>query len=265
MRRYERCGYLEKWEFTKMSAQDVTSFGRLLLASFRPQLRALNTTSNENPNAELDDLIHVRVGGALSRTGGPPTANDETDTMVRKRTQWSVAVVLVCVFAGACWSQLAERLMTPNSCSGKSSCSDCIRTAGCHWCSAPDHSRPRCFLPDVKDGNDYCSEEFITNSGNLISIDQSRSLTRGKGGGRIGWGSEESMSISETSSYEASGSVSSSGAAGGAFGAAEDLVQIKPQRVRLQLRMMFNVNSVIYLLLVSNDTPGEFEKLIIEE
>ncbi|GBP53170.1 Zinc finger MYM-type protein 5 [Eumeta japonica] len=33
-----------------------------------------------------------------------------------------------------------------------------------------------------------------------------------------------------------------------------------PAQVRV-----FNVNSVIYLLLVSNDTPGEFEKLIIEE
>ncbi|GBP10841.1 Integrin beta-PS [Eumeta japonica] len=157
--------------------------------------------------------------------------------MVRKRTQWSVAVVLVCVFAGACWSQLAERLMTPNSCSGKSSCSDCIRTAGCHWCSAPDHSRPRCFQPDLNDDKGYCSEEYITNSGNMLSIYRSRSLTRGKGGGRIGWGSEESVSMSETNSYEASGSVSGGGAAGGAFGAAEDLIQIQPQRVRLQLRL----------------------------
>ncbi|GBP10848.1 Integrin beta-PS [Eumeta japonica] len=149
-------------------------------------------------------------------------------TMFRKRARWSVSIALVHIFAGVCWSQIVESSPPSNPCSGKSSCSDCIRTAGCRWCSAPDHSRPRCFQPNKNDRNDYCSEEYITDPANMLFISQSRPLTRGKGVGRIGWGPKGSMSINETSSYRASSS--------GAAGAAEDLVQIRPQRVRLQMR-----------------------------
>ncbi|CAH2101707.1 unnamed protein product [Euphydryas editha] len=144
--------------------------------------------------------------------------------------------LLCCLWASlfvACLGQSAEQLLAQNPCSSKTTCSDCMRTPICAWCFAPEFNGPRCFNPAMEGGTAGCDEAFIFNPDNQQSIDPlfNRELTRG----RIGMGKEssyyeESMSSSSSSSINGGGYMSR--AAGG-----ENLVQIKPQRVKLQLRM----------------------------
>ncbi|XP_045785292.1 integrin beta-PS [Maniola jurtina] len=134
--------------------------------------------------------------------------------------------------------QRAEQLLAQNPCSSKTTCSDCARTPSCAWCFAHDFNGPRCFNPSMEGGTAGCDEAYIFNPDNQQSIDPmyNRELTRAKG--RMGIGMESSY-YEESMSSSSSSSSSSSGVKGGAYGAAggENLVQIKPQRVKLQLRM----------------------------
>ncbi|CAF4773203.1 unnamed protein product [Pieris macdunnoughi] len=147
-------------------------------------------------------------------------------------------IVWVCLLA-VCYGQRAEHLLAQNPCSSKTTCSDCARTATCAWCFAPEFNGPRCFNPAMEGGTAGCDEAYIFNPDNQQSIDPmyNRELTRAKGRMGIGMESgyyEESMSSSSSSS---SGSSVKGGGGYMAAGAGENLVQIKPQRVKLQLRM----------------------------
>ncbi|XP_026495256.1 integrin beta-PS [Vanessa tameamea] len=150
--------------------------------------------------------------------------------------------LLFCLWASlfvTCLGQRAEQLLAQNPCSSKTTCSDCARTPSCAWCFAPEFNGPRCFNPAMEGGTGGCDEAYIFNPDNQQSIDPiyNRELTRAKGRMGVGMESsyyEESMSSSSSSS-------SSGGSKGGGYMAAgaggENLVQIKPQRVKLQLRM----------------------------
>ncbi|XP_013146028.1 PREDICTED: integrin beta-PS [Papilio polytes] len=148
----------------------------------------------------------------------------------------SVVFVWACLLA-TCWAQRAEQLLAQNPCSSKTICSDCIRTAFCAWCFAPEFNGPRCFNPAVEGGTGGCDEAYIFNPDNQRTLDPmfNKELTRARG--RIGAGMEssfyeESYSSSSTSIKSGSGYMAGGGAA---FG--ENLVQIKPQRVNMKLRM----------------------------
>ncbi|XP_063821699.1 integrin beta-PS [Ostrinia nubilalis] len=132
---------------------------------------------------------------------------------------------------GLCWCQRAEHLLAQNPCSSKTSCSNCIRTPSCAWCFAPEFNGPRCFNPAMEGGTAGCSEEYIFNPDNQRSIDPiyNKELTRAQG----------RMSMSSSTFEESSMKGGSFAAGGGGFGAAaggDNLVQIRPQRVKLQLR-----------------------------
>lgn len=48
-----------------------------------------------------------------------------------------------------------------NKCTSKSSCSACIQTPDCAWCSNPDYGdRPRCYQPDLRTYQ-QCDEAFV--------------------------------------------------------------------------------------------------------
>lgn len=130
----------------------------------------------------------------------------------------------VFIHEGSC--QTAAQLLAQNPCSSKTTCGDCIRTSGCSWCYAEVFNRPRCFNPAMERGTAGCDEAFIYNPDNQRSLDPRYNREFSRAG-----------YISGSSSASASGSASGS-AAGGAYGAnEEDLVQIRPQRVQLKLRM----------------------------
>jgi integrin beta 1 len=122
-----------------------------------------------------------------------------------------------------------------NSCVSKSTCKDCIQTKSCAWCMDPEFGeRPRCFqTSDRSSGSvEFCREEFTHNPDNLQTIlpEYDRVLTRA--GSRGGSGSAHmSGSSSGSSSSSSSGSSSWSSSSHG------DIVQIKPQRVQLALRI----------------------------
>lgn len=134
-----------------------------------------------------------------------------------------------------CFTQHAEQLLAQNPCSSKTTCSECARTPSCAWCFATDFNGPRCFNPAMEGGTGGCDEAYIFNPDNQLFVDPAynRDLSRAKGRMGMATGSasyEESMS-SKGSSFAGSGS------AAGAAGAVGNLVQMKPQRVKLQMRM----------------------------
>ncbi|KPI91428.1 Integrin beta-PS [Papilio xuthus] len=173
----------------------------------------------------------------------------------------SVVFVWVCLLA-SCWAQRAEQLLAQNSCSSKTICSDCIRTAFCAWCFAPEFNGPRCFNPAVEGGTGGCDEAYIFNPDNQRTLDPmfNKELTRARG--RIGAGMEssfyeESYSSSSTSMKGGSGYMAGGGAA---FG--ENLVQIKPQRVNMKLRMTQDYPVDLYYLMdLSRSMKNDKDKL----
>lgn len=56
----------------------------------------------------------------------------------------------------------AVDLQKINKCASKTSCSSCIQTSDCAWCSQPDFGdRPICYQPDLRDQT--CDEAFVVN------------------------------------------------------------------------------------------------------
>ncbi|KAH8416731.1 hypothetical protein KR222_000277 [Zaprionus bogoriensis] len=169
----------------------------------------------------------------------------------------------------------AEVLQPPakleqNPCMNKPTCRSCIQTQNCGWCMKPDYGdRSRCFLHTPN--SDVCPEEFIWNPDTSERILINKDLTlagggaawaAGGGGGQFGsqqisgqssasgsygassssasYGSSSISGSSSSSGFSASsGSQSASGfaAMGAAAAAGGEIVQIKPQRVNLKLRI----------------------------
>ncbi|XP_030569607.1 integrin beta-PS isoform X1 [Drosophila novamexicana] len=162
-------------------------------------------------------------------------------------------------------SQQSPAKLEQNPCVNKVTCHECIQTQNCGWCMKPDYGdRPRCFLHTPK--AEVCPEQFIWNpdTSERILINKDLTLASGgaawAGGQYVSGGSYQSSAHGQSSSsgsYGASGSSSSygassssgsssgfsssSGAAGsaavGGAAAAGEIVQIKPQRVSLKLRI----------------------------
>nr|XP_021181179.2 integrin beta-PS isoform X2 [Helicoverpa armigera] len=155
-------------------------------------------------------------------------------------TQRSI-ILRLCVWvslAALCCGQRAEQLLAQNPCYSKTTCSDCIRTPSCAWCFAAEFNGPRCFNPAMERGGTAgCNEAFIFNPDNQRTIDPRYNLELSRATSRAGMaaGSFEESYSSKGSSFSASGS--SAAAAGAAGAGGESLVQMRPQRVNLNLRM----------------------------
>ncbi|KAH9643891.1 hypothetical protein HF086_012766 [Spodoptera exigua] len=150
-------------------------------------------------------------------------------------------VLRLCVWVSLlalCGAQRAEQLLAQNPCSSKTTCSDCIRTASCAWCFAAEFNGPRCFNPAMeRDGTAGCEESYIFNPDNKRSVDPMYNMELSRAKSRMGMSAgsssyEESYSA-QGSSFAASGSAAGAGAEAGG----ERLVQMKPQKVNLNLRM----------------------------
>ncbi|XP_017852281.1 integrin beta-PS isoform X1 [Drosophila busckii] len=186
-----------------------------------------------------------------------------------------LAIIVLSTSVEAQTQSQAQSLQTPakleqNPCVNKATCRDCIQTQSCGWCMKPDYGdRPRCFLHSPKAS--VCPEAFIWNPDTSERILVNKELTLASsgaawsaGGGQMASGgsyeSSASRQSSASGSYSASGSSyaygsssgsgsssgmsassgsasASSSAAAAAAAASGQIVQIKPQRVSLKLRV----------------------------
>lgn len=145
--------------------------------------------------------------------------------------------------------QRAEKFVSQNPCVSKTTCSECIQTKSCAWCLQPQADygdNARCFQPSYTDpALSKCPEEWTYNPDTELKQILNKELTiRGGSSSSGGMMAEEeygsSFQSSHSSSSHGSSYQSSGGSAGGAasFGAASGgIVQIKPQRVNLKLRI----------------------------
>lgn len=204
----------------------------------------------------------------------PADPHKQTTT---RRTQKMQVTLLCCILVNALtlWTAAQAELLQPpakleqNPCTNKVNCRECIQTQNCGWCMKPDYGDlPRCFLHTPN--KEVCPEEFQWMPGTSERILINKDLTKAISSGGAAWtgggqfigqegsvhqsGSSGSYSASSSSSSygssSISGSSSSSGfsasagsqsaygsAAMGASAAGGEIVQIKPQRVSLKLRI----------------------------
>lgn len=149
----------------------------------------------------------------------------------------------------------AEKYTSQNPCISKTSCSDCIQTKTCAWCLQPQKEYgdyPRCYQPS-HDSNKQCPEEFEYNPDSQLTATVNKELSVSKrmdqlmgdapamGHGQSAASSSgySKQSSSSSGSYSSSSYSSSSGSSSShmSWSSEEEIVQIKPQRVQLKLRI----------------------------
>lgn len=147
----------------------------------------------------------------------------------------------------------AEKLTSQNPCANKASCGECIQTKTCAWCLQPQTniSDARCFQPSY-DHTGSCPEEFTYNPDSQLTHLKNLELSRSKrmdmdmqadaaiaGEGSSASGYQQSAKSSYSSSYSSysnsSGTHTSSSST--SWRREGEIVQIKPQRVNLKLRV----------------------------
>lgn len=213
-------------------------------------------------------------GDLVTRTSAAAAHTHARNSRILRRQNIITFLGSLHIILMLCTPVGAELLMSPanleqNPCTNKVNCHECIQTQNCGWCMKPDYGdKPRCFLHTPN--KDVCPEEFqwMPGTSERILINKDLTLASGgvawsAGGGQfIGQEGNAQRSSSASGSYSASsssssygsssmsGSSSSSGfsassgsqsaygsAAMGAAAAGGEIVQIKPQRVSLKLRI----------------------------
>ncbi|KAL7744460.1 hypothetical protein ACLKA6_001838 [Drosophila palustris] len=172
----------------------------------------------------------------------PAPAHTKTQIATRKMQQpvsLTLLCVLVCTALIHCTAAQIDQSpakLEQNPCMNKFTCHECIQTQNCGWCMKPDYGdRPRCFLHTPKP--EVCPESFIWNPDTSERILINKDLTLASGG--AAW------------------------AAGGQFisAAAGEIVQIKPQRVSLKLRIN-EVHNLIVSYSQAEDYPVDLYYLM---
>ncbi|RZC39949.1 integrin beta-PS, partial [Asbolus verrucosus] len=133
----------------------------------------------------------------------------------------------------------APQQFIQNPCDSKSTCHECIRTPSCAWCfDTKFNTTKRCFQPSYpKPPLDQCDPSQVYNPDNVIVFLQNDNLTSSeirKEDGTLVSGYEASMNSSEYFQGKGQSHFGGSGVSGGRYGAS--IVQVKPQRISLQLR-----------------------------
>lgn len=166
------------------------------------------------------------------------------------RSKWIVLGLFLTLHLVVAVGPKAEKFTSQNPCAAKVSCSDCIQTKTCAWCLQPRADfgdSARCFQPSY-DSPSVCPEEFIYNPDSQMTPVTNKELSRSKrmdffagagAGEGIAGGSAAGHSQSSSGSYSSSSYSSSSGHSSSSMSwrSEEEIVQIKPQRVNLKLRI----------------------------
>lgn len=131
----------------------------------------------------------------------------------RQSMNLCIAILLVVASTSLVQSQFAKKFVE-NSCAEQKNCHDCIETKSCAWCLLPDFGdQPRCFQLSLTHLTGGCPENYTYNPDNEALVEKNQDLTQG-----------------------GSASINSGG----------NIVQIKPQKVQLKLRIsmfLFNFHS----------------------
>lgn len=156
-------------------------------------------------------------------------------------------LLLVHIAAG----QRAEKFTSQNPCVSKTTCSGCIQTKTCAWCLQPQAEygdSPRCFQPSYDLAQPKCPEEYTYNPDSELKQIINKELTRRSyegmsaagamqgGAGEYEYGSSYHSSSSGSASASQSSSSSFRGHSASSSSSGE-IVQIKPQKVNLKLRI----------------------------
>lgn len=143
----------------------------------------------------------------------------------------------------------AEKLTSQNPCANKASCGECIQTKTCAWCLQPQTniSDARCFQPS-NDHTGSCPEEFTYNPDTILTLTKNSELSRskrmdmqadaaiaGEGSSASNYQQSSKSSYSYSSYSNSSGTHTSSSST--SWRQEGEIVQIKPQRVNLKLRV----------------------------
>lgn len=170
-------------------------------------------------------------------------------------------LILLALFVSLHLVAAAKPSTEQNPCSGKATCSQCIQTKTCAWCLQPQanfEGRERCFQPSY-DSLTTCPEEFTYNPDSQLTETINKELTRRKrldaGAGyeddsaaaAAGYqqSSASNYSYSSSSYRSSSGSSSSSSSNSMSWRSEGEIVQIKPQRVNLRLRISEWMSGVV--------------------
>ncbi|XP_077302935.1 position-specific antigen beta subunit myospheroid isoform X2 [Arctopsyche grandis] len=183
-----------------------------------------------------------------------------------------VLTILSAIFALSS-SQQVDKFQGLNPCTAKATCHECIQTSSCAWCFQADFGdKPRCFQPSMTSISGGCEEAYIFSPDNRLTKLENRELSKGSASGSGMMSSSGSMS----GSMSGSGSMSSSGGSWGHSGssASGEIVQISPQRVKLELRIneVYKMNvryaqaedypvDLYYLMDLSKSMQDDKEKL----
>lgn len=177
------------------------------------------------------------------------------------RTSRGALLLAVCLLAAMALAAEAQKAgkLTQNPCGAKDKCHTCIQTESCAWCMQPDFKgQSRCF----QHTSNVCPEEFVWNPDTSEQILLNKNLTLastagigmgaggagygaggagyGAGGAGYGAGGAGYISGGSSSSYHSSSSSSMSSSFGSEYSAgwsSSEIVQIKPQSVKLKLRI----------------------------
>ncbi|XP_030754778.1 integrin beta-PS isoform X1 [Sitophilus oryzae] len=154
--------------------------------------------------------------------------------------QVAVATYLFICIISSIVAQVPQRFTAQNPCTSKSTCQECIQTPSCAWCYDPEFSgSARCFQPSFPIApKDQCKEEFVFNPDNTMSVISNLELSKahskaGSGGYHWGVGYEGSWNNTESWGSHIYQQGQSGGGGGGGGG---QIVQVAPQRLKLQLR-----------------------------
>lgn len=140
--------------------------------------------------------------------------------------------LLLCVLSSFTTAQSSSQL----TCPGKTTCRECIQSNNCRWCTQANFTKPRCHGHDIG----YCPEEYTVDPSNeaIMLIDRELSRPIHGGGSMMESGYEAEMSGSSHWSQSSSSHSSSSSSSSGSMSASgHNIVQIRPQRMQLKLRL----------------------------
>ncbi|XP_030378014.1 integrin beta-PS isoform X2 [Scaptodrosophila lebanonensis] len=173
-----------------------------------------------------------------------PTTMTTTTSTSRRRSHRVMCLSILLSMLVVIAAEMPAKLQQ-NPCESKINCHECIQTQSCAWCMKDDYGdRPRCFQHSSPQ---ICPEEFVWNPDTSETILINKNLTLAKSaeawaaGQFVSGGSYQrsyhQQSSASSSSSAAYGAQYGGAAAASAAAAAGEIVQIKPQRVNLKLRI----------------------------
>ncbi|XP_076250227.1 position-specific antigen beta subunit myospheroid isoform X1 [Rhynchophorus ferrugineus] len=150
---------------------------------------------------------------------------------------YSIISIYICLAI----AQVPQRFSAQNPCTSKSTCQDCIQTPSCAWCYDPEFGgNTRCFQPAFPiTPKEQCRDDYVFNPDNVMTVVSNLQLSKAHSKGSSGgyhWGTGYEGSWNASESWESKGSSMYQQGEAGQGSGGQQIVQVAPQRLKLQLR-----------------------------